>query len=296
MTGPDAAGRSWPAPAKINLMLRILGRRADGYHLLQTLCQLLDFGDRLRFSPRPDRELRLSGNSPAAGNLALRAAEALRQNANIDAGADIHIDKKIPLGAGLGGGSSNAATTLVALNRLWRTGCDTDELARLGLGLGADVPLFVRGQTAWVEGIGERLRPLRTPVRFFAVVHCGEALSTAEVFKHPQLPRHGQALGSPEDWHRLRGHNDCLAISCMLCPPIAEALRWMQSQDGLEYAGMSGSGAAVFGCFAEREAADQASEAAKTAGEGWICFAAAGCQGSPLYNTCSNALGRRQVV
>ena len=265
-------------------MLRIVGRRADGYHLLQTLCQLLDFGDRLKFCSRSDNELRLSGNSPAADNLARRAAEALRQNVGIDAGVDIHIDKKIPLGAGLGGGSSDAATTLVALNQLWGIGYDTDELARIGLGLGADVPFFVRGQTAWVEGIGERLRPLRTPVRFFSVIHCGEALSTAEVFRHPQLPRDGQPLGSPEDWHGLRGRNDCLAVSCMLCPPIAATLNWMQSRDGLEYAGMSGSGAAVYGCFPEREAADQASEAAKMAGKGWICFAATGCQGSPLYN------------
>ncbi len=284
-TDPDAAGRSWPAPAKINLMLRILGRRADGYHLLQTLYQLLDFGDELRFAARSDGGLRLSGNSPAADSLALRAAEALRQSADIGAGADIHIDKNIPAGAGLGGGSSDAATTLVALNRLWGIGYDTDELARIGLGLGADVPLFIRGRTAWAEGIGERLRPLPTPARFFSVVHCGQALSTAEVFRHPLLPRQGRPLEAPEDWQRLRGHNDCLAVSCALCPPIAEALRWMQRRDGLEYAGMSGSGAAVFGCFSERQDAEQATGAAKGAGRGWICLAAAGCQVSPLYNT-----------
>ena len=284
MTGPGAGERNWPAPAKLNLMLQIVGRRPDGYHLLQTLCQLLDFGDRLRFSPRSDGELRLSGNGPATGNLAHRAAEALRRTAKVKAGADIHIDKRIPVGAGLGGGSSDAATTLVALNRIWGVGYDTDKLARIGLGLGADVPLFVRGQTAWVEGIGEKLHPLRTPARFFSVVHCGEALSTTEVFRHPQLPRAGHPLASPEDWRGLRGHNDCFAVSSLLCPPIGEALRWVQSQSGLEYAGMSGSGAAVFGCFTQRRAAEQATEAAKAAWKGWICFAATGCQRSPLYN------------
>jgi 4-diphosphocytidyl-2-C-methyl-D-erythritol kinase len=172
----------WPAPAKLNLFLHITGRRADGYHLLQTVFQLLDWGDTVRLSPRTDgvvRRLQALPGVDAADDLAMRAALALRASSGTQLGADIAIDKQIPLGGGLGGGSSDAATTLVALNELWGTGLDVDALAAIGLGLGADVPVFVRGCSAWAEGVGEVLTPLDLPERWYVVLDPGVQVPTA---------------------------------------------------------------------------------------------------------------------
>lgn len=183
----------WPAPAKLNLFLRITGRRPDGYHALQTVFRLLDWGDRVRLRPRADGLIRRLGDSAAgvseAEDLAVRAAELLQKFTKTRQGADICVEKSIPTGAGLGGGSSDAATVLVALNLLWGAGLDDDALASLGLTLGADVPVFVRGQNAWAEGVGERLTPMALPRAWYVLVDPRVHVSTATLFQVPELTR-----------------------------------------------------------------------------------------------------------
>lgn len=185
------------APAKLNLFLHITGRRSDGYHELQTLFQILDYGDELSFTLRTDGQIHLLTDFPGVphdSNLIVRAAHLLQQHAGSRFGADIHCLKRLPMGGGLGGGSSNAATTLVALNRLWNCGLTTDQLAQLGLKLGADVPVFVRGYTAWGEGVGEQLTPVQMPPRTYLVLVPDCAVSTAEIFNHPELTRNTSAI------------------------------------------------------------------------------------------------------
>jgi 4-diphosphocytidyl-2-C-methyl-D-erythritol kinase len=183
----------WPAPAKLNLFLRIPGRRADGYHLLQTVFRLLDWGDTIRLRPRSDGRIVRHGHSAAgveaADDLVVRAAQLLAKAANIAQGVDICVEKRIPAGAGFGGGSSDAATVLVALNQLWDGGLDLDRLAALGLQLGADVPVFVRGDNAWAEGVGERLAPVALPPAWYVLADPGVHASTAELFQAPELTR-----------------------------------------------------------------------------------------------------------
>lgn len=188
----------WPSPAKLNLFLYITGQRADGYHTLQTLFQFLDYGDTLHIEPRHDGEIHLL--TPVNGvenedNLIVRAARLLMKIASesgrlpAGSGADISIEKRLPMGGGLGGGSSNAATVLVALNHLWQCGLSIDELATLGLTLGADVPVFVRGHAAFAEGVGEILTPVNPPEKWYLVAHPGVSIPTPVIFKDPQLPR-----------------------------------------------------------------------------------------------------------
>lgn len=188
-----AAWSEWPAPAKLNLFLRITGRREDGYHALQTVFRLLGWGDTIRIRLRPDARVRRVGDSvtgvPEADDLAVRAAELLQRAAKIEQGVDISIEKKIPAGAGMGGGSSDAATVLVALNALWDLRLEVDALADLGLALGADVPVFVRGQNAWAEGVGERLSPIRLPEAWYVLVDPGVHVATAELFQATELTR-----------------------------------------------------------------------------------------------------------
>jgi len=190
---PDAGWTVWPAPAKLNLFLRILGRRADGYHRLQTVFQLLDWGDSIRLRVREDGQvIRQGGDTaqiPESDDLVVKAAKLLQSASKSRLGADISVDKRIPVGGGFGGGSSDAATTLVALNRLWQTGLDTEQLAQLGLALGADVPVFVRGRTAWAEGVGEDLTPLELPVDWFLIVDPGISVPTRDLFQDPELTR-----------------------------------------------------------------------------------------------------------
>jgi 4-diphosphocytidyl-2-C-methyl-D-erythritol kinase len=189
----DTPWSDWPAPAKLNLFLRIPGRRADGYHLLQTVFRLLDWGDTIRLRVRADGRIVRHGSSApgveAADDLMVRAAQLLAKEANIAQGADISIEKRIPAGAGFGGGSSDAATVLVALNQLWGAGLDFDRLAALGLQLGADVPVFVRGDNAWAEGVGERLAPVELPPAWYVLADPGVHASTAELFQAPELTR-----------------------------------------------------------------------------------------------------------
>lgn len=244
-----------PAPAKLNLFLHVVGRRADGYHLLQTLFQLLDHGDIVTLEEHDRLALNDLPGVPREQNLVWRAALALQQHTGTRHGARIHLDKRLPAGGGLGGGSSDAASTLLGLNRLWGLGLDTDTLAAIGLTLGADVPVFVRGHTAFGEGVGERLTPVEMPPRRYLVIHPGCHVSTADVFRDSSLTRDTPlmtiaALREPGFESRFR--NDCEAVVRRLHPQVAEALDWL-GQFGA--ARLTGTGACIFmACDAEHDA------------------------------------------
>ena len=249
----DADWSAWPAPAKLNLFLHIVGRRDDGYHLLQTVFQLLDRGDTVRLRLRADGAIRRI--EPLQGvdvddDLAVRAAHALRTASGVRAGADIAVDKHIPLGGGLGGGSSDAATTLVALNELWNAGLSDDELAAIGLDLGADVPVFVRGQSAWAEGVGECLTPVDLPQRWFVVVDPGVGVSTAELFRAPDLTRNSPHLTIPLFASGAATENVFEPVARQRFPAVARALDWL---NGYGVARLSGSGGCIFVPVATRE-------------------------------------------
>ncbi|MGD8514309.1 MAG: 4-(cytidine 5'-diphospho)-2-C-methyl-D-erythritol kinase [Granulosicoccaceae bacterium] len=270
--------RGWPAPAKLNLFLHITGRRADGYHELQTVFQLLDSGDSIDFTLRDDgRVCRTSGlpGVAEADDLVVRAARALQQAAGCRMGADIHVHKHLPAGGGLGGGSSNAATVLVALNHLWGTGLDSAALCRIGLALGADVPVFVLGHTAWAEGIGEKLEPLELPERWFVVLCPAVHVSTTEVFSEPQLTRDC----APKTIRNLlsgQGKNVCEAVVRKRYPEVAETLDWLAGQAD---ARLTGTGACVFAAFDDEA---QAQQVFAIRPQGLQGFVARGCNQSPL--------------
>ncbi len=237
-----------PAPAKLNLFLHVTGRRADGYHLLQSVFMLLDWHDTLHFERRPGGGLSredLSVPLPE-DDLCLRAARALQQATGCTQGAHIAIDKRLPAQAGMGGGSSDAASCLLALNRLWGLGLPRPALEAIGLKLGADVPFFLRGRNAWIEGIGEQITPVDVPVGRFMVVKPPEGLDTAKIFSHPQLQRATNPAilsGFAADPFNF-GRNDLQPIAQLLCPGVTQALEWLGSQ-GLA-ARMTGSGSAAF--------------------------------------------------
>lgn len=269
----------WPAPAKINLFLHVLGRRDDGYHRLQTLFQFLDYGDELRFHLREDGQIRRSAGPaeiPEDSDLAVRAARALRAECAGRQGVDIAVDKRTPTGAGLGGGSSDAATVLVALNRLWGCGLAVDRLADIGLKLGADVPVFVRGLAAWAEGVGEQLTPVTLPEPWYVVLVPPVHVATATVFGAPELKRDSAPI-SLADYLAGAGHNDCTAVTTARYPLVAEALRWLEAR-GL-VARMSGTGGAVFAACTVEHLARATAEAAPSE---WRGFAARGLNVSPL--------------
>ncbi len=242
------------APAKLNLCLKIIGRRNDGYHLLQSLFQLLDFGDTLHFSLRDDSEIVLhtpfDGVAPA-DNLIVRAACALRDTTNTHTGIDIHCDKHLPMGGGIGGGSSNAATTLLALNHLWQTGLSADALSEIGLGLGADVPVFVRGRTAWAEGVGEKLTPVEMPEDWFVVIHPGVSVATREIFSHQQLTRNSRPIKIAAFLEQGAG-NDCENVVKSLYPEVKNALDWLSQ---FAPAQLTGTGSCLFARFADEASA-----------------------------------------
>lgn len=280
---------TWPAPAKLNLFLYITGRRADGYHNLQTLFQFLDYGDSLHITP--DSSGRVSLTTPVDGvahddNLIVRAATALRQAAQAqhrlpaEAGAQIAIEKRLPMGGGLGGGSSNAATVLVALNHLWGVGFSLEALAELGIKLGADVPVFVRGFAAFAQGVGEQLQPADPAEKWYLVAHPGVSVPTPLVFNDPQLTRDSPTrslaalLSTPF-------HNDCEAVVRKRFREVDELVSWL-----LEYAPsrLTGTGACVFAEFDTESAARQVLELAPK----WVCgFVARGVNVSPLHRTLS---------
>ena len=238
----------FPAPAKLNLFLHVIGRRPDGYHLLQTAFRLIDYGDDLHFSVRSDGVIRHLNPLPglaADQDLTVRAARLLQQETLSSHGADISIVKRLPLGGGLGGGSSDAATTLIALNRLWRTGVSRAHLQQLALQLGADVPLFVFGQNAFAEGIGERLQVLSLPPSWYLVLVPELAVSTAEIFSAAELTRTTNAI-TMSAFSVGQGHNDLESVVCRRYPQVARHLEWLQRYGD---ARMTGSGACVFCAF-----------------------------------------------
>lgn len=268
----------WPAPAKINLFLHVVGRRPDGYHLLQTVFRFLDFGDTLRFSPRADdlivRETELAG-VPADTDLIVRAARLLREAAGIHAGVGIRLDKRLPMGGGLGGGSSDAATTLIALNHLWNIDLDTHELQRLGLQLGADVPVFIHGHTTFAEGIGEQFFDVNPPSAWYVLVMPAASVPTVEIFRAEELVRNTPAI-APAQWTPGFGHNDLEPVACTRYPEVAQCLTQMRR---LGPARMSGSGACCFAEFADQQSADAARNALPT---GTVAFVTHGIDRHPL--------------
>jgi 4-diphosphocytidyl-2-C-methyl-D-erythritol kinase len=281
----------WPSPAKLNLFLYITGQRADGYHTLQTLFQFLDYGDTITIDVRHDGELRLLtpvDGVPNEENLIVRAARMLMRAAAESgrlpegAGADISIDKRLPMGGGLGGGSSNAATVLVALNHLWRCGLSVDELATMGLTLGADVPVFVRGHAAFAEGVGEVLTPVTVPEKWYLVAHPGVSIPTPVIFSDPELPRNSPHR-SIETLLKCEFSNDCEVIARKRFRKVDAALSWL-----LEYAPsrLTGTGACVFAEFDTESAARQVLEQAPEWLQGFI---ARGVNISPLMLTFEGA-------
>ncbi len=280
---------TWPAPAKLNLFLYITGRRADGYHNLQTLFQFLDHGDTLEITPDSSGNITLL--TPLAGvadddNLIVRAARMLQQAAAArgalpeNAGAQIALEKRLPMGGGLGGGSSDAATVLVALNHLWQTGLSVDELATLGVQLGADVPVFVRGHAAFAEGVGEQIQPAEPEEKWYLVAHPGISIGTPDIFRDPDLTRNSP-IRTLDELLQRPFHNDCEAVARKRFREVDALLSWL-----LEYAPsrLTGTGSCVFAEFSTESAARQVLELAPK----WINgFVARGLNISPLQRTLS---------
>ncbi|MDF3933281.1 4-(cytidine 5'-diphospho)-2-C-methyl-D-erythritol kinase [Pseudomonas citronellolis] len=245
-----------PAPAKLNLFLHILGRRTDGYHELQTLFQFLDHADELHFALRDDGQIRLNTEIPGVphdSNLIVRAARQLQEQSGCRLGADIWLDKRLPMGGGIGGGSSDAATTLLGLNHLWDLGWDEDRLAALGLRLGADVPVFVRGHAAFAEGVGEQLTPVELEEPWFLVAVPQVFVSTAEVFSDPELTRDTPPI-KVRSLLGADGRNDCRTVVEKRYPAVRNALMLLNN---FTSARLTGTGACVFGSFPNKGDADK---------------------------------------
>ena len=270
------------APAKLNLFLHVLRRRADGYHDLQTLFQLVDLCDTVHVVATDDGSIArdppptdpvLAALDPDA-DLTVRAAKLLKDASGTPLGAHLYIEKRIPSGGGLGGGSSDAATVLLALNQRWNLNWPRERLAELGLQLGADVPLFVLGRTAWGEGRGERLTPVALPSRWFLIVHPRVSVSTALVFQAPELTRDTPAITLDEYLHN-GGHNDCEPVVRRRHPEVAAALDWLS---GHAPALLTGTGSCIFAAFATEA---DARRVAQLAPSRWSCFIARGLDRSP---------------
>lgn len=271
----------WPAPAKLNLFLHVVGRRRDGYHQLQTVFQFLDYCDQLTFERRSDSDIRLLRplpSVPAERDLVTRAGRLLQAASGCRMGANVIVDKRLPMGGGLGGGSSNAATTLHALNVLWQLHLEATELAKLGLQLGADVPVFVHGRAAWAEGIGERLSPVDLDEPWYAVVVPRAQIATAEIFAAPDLTRN-TPLTTMSAFRDGGCHNDCEPVVFRRYPAVAEAAKWL-SQHGV--ARLTGTGACLY-CEVPDEDSAQRIEA-RMRRAGYRGFIARGCNRSPLVD------------
>lgn len=277
----------WPAPAKLNLCLHIVGRRADGYHLLQSAMQIIDLCDELQFYRRPAGVIERIGGPeeiPAETDLIVRAARLLATRYEVHAGVGIEIRKRIPIQGGLGGGSSDAATVLVALNYLWELDIHVDELATLGLQLGADVPVFVRGHSAWAEGVGEQLTPYDFPERVYLVLKPAAGVSTAAVFQDPELTRNSP-ITTIRDFFAGGGRNDCAPVVRKRSGEIAEALDWL-SEFG--EARLTGTGACVFVAMTDEAAAQRA--AARVPAR-WTGYVVRGVNRSPLLDRLAHEAG-----
>jgi 4-diphosphocytidyl-2-C-methyl-D-erythritol kinase len=273
-----------PSPAKLNLFLHILDRREDGYHNLQTLFQILDYGDQLSFSVNKQPEINLISaieDVAPQDNLVFKAARALQQATNCRWGCEIQLNKKIPMGAGLGGGSSNAATALVGLNSLWQCDLSLDQLAEIGCELGADVPVFVKGFSAFAEGIGDKLTPITLDEFWYLVVTPKIKVSTEQIFCHSELTRNAQAIkirALSDELYR----NDCQSVVETLYPQVKQVLDWLQRYGNPL---MTGTGASVYCRF---DSEQEAKQAQKTVPTSWNSFVARGVNQSPLHQQLEN--------
>jgi 4-diphosphocytidyl-2-C-methyl-D-erythritol kinase len=271
-----------PSPAKLNLFLHVVGQRPNGYHELQTVFQLLDYADILTFDLNRSSEITLKNqlNIPKEQNLIFKAARLLQAHTHTSKGAIIDIKKYIPMGGGLGGGSSNAATTLLALNDLWKTNIGIDDLADLGMQLGADVPVFARGHSAWGEGIGEFLTPVELPEAWFVVITPNCHVSTPHIFSQKDLVRDTAKI-TFADYLAGKGHNDLEPVVRKLHPQVDEAIQWLAQ---FAEAKMTGSGASVFASFADQISAQKILDKLPAHYQG---FVARGINRSPLLDVCS---------
>ena len=279
VTSPWGWHSVYPAPAKLNLFLHVVGRRADGYHLLQTLFRLVAHGDALRFSLRADGDVRLTTPLPGVApesDLTVRAARLLQRETGCRRGVEIAVDKRLPLGGGLGGGSSDAATVLLALNHLWQLGLPRSRLQQIGLTLGADVPVFVGGRNAFAEGVGEALQPLDLAPAWYVVLEPPVAVPTAAIFGAAELKRDTAPIRAA-DWAPGTCGNDLQAVAVARFPVVADYLRWLAAYGD---ARMSGSGACVFAEFTDHQAAQAVLGELPAAMRGWV---AAGLERHPLW-------------
>jgi 4-diphosphocytidyl-2-C-methyl-D-erythritol kinase len=269
----------WPAPAKLNLFLHVTGRRADGYHELQTLFQLIDLCDTVAISVREDGQIERPVGPPEVpceADLTVRAARALQSATGTRLGASLKVCKRIPQGGGLGGGSSDAATTLLALNEMWNCGLSLSELASLSRPLGADVPVFVQGSSAWAEGVGERLTPVTLPAKWYVVIYPGVSMSTREVFQSPELTRNSPLI-TIRAFFESGGRNDCEPVVRARAPQVAEALEWLAR---FAPARMTGTGSCVFSACGS---AGDAERLAARVPDHWMSFVAQGLNTSPVH-------------
>jgi 4-diphosphocytidyl-2-C-methyl-D-erythritol kinase len=272
-------GEKWPAPAKLNLMLRITGRRDDGYHLLQTVFQIIDLCDWLTFRPVEGGRVYLQNPIPGVpeqDDLTVRAANLLKRHTGCEQGVCIEIEKNLPMGGGLGGGSSDAATTLVVLNSLWKLDLSVDELMVLGLQLGADVPVFVFGYSAWGEGVGEKLQAITIPEQWVVIIKPDCHVNTKEIFLSEGLTRDSKAI-KMRDFLAGDCRNDCSDVVSKLYLPVKSALVALSKYSE---ARLTGTGACVFAQFNSEESAFAAYAALK---EEWMVYLAKGVNRSPLY-------------
>jgi 4-diphosphocytidyl-2-C-methyl-D-erythritol kinase len=269
----------WPAPAKLNLFLHVTGRRADGYHELQTLFQLIDLCDTLTIEAREDGRIeRIAGPAGIApdADLTVRAAHALKDATGTSCGASIAVTKRIPVGGGLGGGSSDAATALLALNEVWGCGLPLAALSALAVPIGADVPVFVQGSSAWAEGIGERLTRVELPERWYLILYPGIGVSTREIFQSPELTRNS-ALITIRAFFETGGRNDCEPVVRMRSPEVAEALDWLSR---FAQPRLTGTGSCAFAVFPR---AAEAERVAARVPDRWRSFVARGLSSSPVH-------------
>jgi 4-diphosphocytidyl-2-C-methyl-D-erythritol kinase len=280
-------------PAKINLFLHIVGRRGDGYHLLQSVFQLIDWCDVLTLKLIPENEIHRINPIPGVPpeqDLVVRAAQLLKDHCKIDRGVEISLEKNIPIGAGLGGGSSDAASTLIGLNALWDLRLDIPTLSQLGLKLGADVPFFIFGQNAFVEGIGEKLQAISLKTQDFVVIFPNQGIATAQIFQDPQLTRDhapitiDRFLASPRSYQS----NDCQAVAVQKCPEVKQALDWIYKAMPNSAPCMSGSGSSVFAALDPKTDTANLENLLQNLPKGWIGRIVRGLNKNPAYNLISS--------
>jgi 4-diphosphocytidyl-2-C-methyl-D-erythritol kinase len=281
------------SPAKLNLFLHIVGRRTDGYHLLQSVFQLIDWCDTVTLKVIPENQVRRIDPIPGVipeQDLVVRAAKLLKDFCKFEGGVEISLQKEIPMGAGLGGGSSDAASTLIGLNALWNLKLDQETLASLGLQLGADVPFFIYGQNAFVEGIGEKFQGIELEKRHFLVIFPRQGIATASIFQDPELTRdHAQItidgfLASP----LLYQSNDCQAVAMRICPEVKQALDWITQAVPGSQPRMSGSGSSVFAVLDPKTDTAKLENLLQNLPKGWIGRVVRGLNKNPAYNLISS--------